>query len=89
MDEAGILQNFQTTMQVVAIVTMPPLLVAMIAGLIIAILQAATQIQDQTLPLTVKIIAVSLTMAAFGVMLTNPLIEFSRGVFLNFPALAR
>jgi type III secretion protein S len=89
MDEAEILQKFQTTMQVVAIVTLPPLLVAMVAGLVIAILQAATQIQDQTLPLTVKIIAVSLTMAVFGVLLTNPLIEFSRSLFQQFPVLAR
>lgn len=89
MDEAAILQNFQTAMQIVAIVTLPPLLVAMAAGLIIAVLQAATQIQDQTLPLTVKIVAVALTMAAFGVLLTNPLVEFSRRVFQDFAVLAR
>jgi type III secretion protein S len=89
MDEAAILQNFQTAMQIVAIVTLPPLLVAMAAGLVISILQAATQIQDQTLPLTVKIIAVGLTMAAFGISLANPLLEFSRRIFQDFPILAR
>ncbi len=89
MDEAAILQNFQTAMQIVAIVTLPPLLVAMVTGLLIAVLQAATQIQDQTLPLTVKIVAVGLTMAAFGVLLANPLLEFSRRIFQDFAILAR
>jgi len=76
-------------LQIVAIVAVPPLLVAMISGLLIAILQAATQIQDQTLPLTVKLITVGLTLTIFGFTLTRPLIEHSRRIFEDFAYLTR
>lgn len=89
MDEGTIIQHFQTAMHLVAIVALPPLLVAMIVGLVIAILQAATQIQDQTLPLTVKVISVGLTLAIFGAVLTRPLIEHANRIFQEFPYITR
>ncbi len=89
MNGASIVQYFQTALQIVAIIALPPLLVAMMAGLIVAVLQAATQVQDQTLPLTVKVICVGFTLAVFGAMLTQPLIEHSLRIFNDFPALTR
>ena len=89
MEQSNILQYFQTAMQLVAVVSIPPLLVAMAIGLLIAILQAATQIQDQTLPLTVKVIAVGMTLAIFGGVLTQPLFQHARRIFEEFPSLTR
>lgn len=89
MNESTIIQHFQTAMQIVAMLCLPPLLVAMAVGLVIAILQAATQIQDQTMPLTMKVIAVGLTLSIFGGSLTQPLVEHARRVFEDFPALTR
>lgn len=69
--------------------SMPALLVAMAVGLIVAILQAATQIQDQSLPQTLKLIAV---VAVFGLMssaLVAPLVGYADSLFLEFPALTR
>jgi type III secretion protein S len=76
-------------MQIVAIIALPPLLVAMVIGLTVAILQAATQIQDQTLPLTVKVISVGLTLALFGTLLTRPLFEHSSRIFEDFSSITR
>jgi type III secretion protein S len=89
MDQSTIVGQFQTAMYLVSVVALPPLLVAMVTGLIIAILQSATQIQDQTLPLTVKIISVGLVLAILGPSLTRPLIEYADRVFMEFPTLAR
>jgi type III secretion protein S len=89
MIESTIVSQFQTMMQIVALVALPPLLVAMVIGLTVAILQSATQIQDQTLPLTVKVISVGLTLALFGVLLTRPLFEHSNRIFEEFPTLTR
>lgn len=89
MDESSIVVQFQTAMYLVAVVALPPLLVAMVVGLIIAILQAATQIQDQTLPLTVKIISVGVILALLGPVLTRPLIEHADKVFEEFPYMSR
>jgi type III secretion protein S len=89
MDEYSIVEQFQTAMHLVAIVAAPPLLVAMLVGLITAVLQSATQIQDQTLPLTVKIFAVGLVLTFFGQTLTRPLTQYADRIFDDFPSIAR
>jgi type III secretion protein S len=50
-----------------------PLVVAAGIGLIISILQAATQVQDQTLPQTAKLLAIALVLLVFGGLLALPL----------------
>jgi flagellar biosynthetic protein FliQ len=54
------------TMAVTAVLCLPILAVAALVGLVVAIAQAATQIQEQTLTLLPKIIAIALTIALFG-----------------------
>lgn len=51
---------------VTALVTLPVLGVATGVGIVVAILQAAMQIQEQTLTLLPKLLAVGLTVALFG-----------------------
>jgi flagellar biosynthetic protein FliQ len=51
---------------VTALLTIPILAVATLVGALVAILQAATQIQEQTLTLLPKVIAVGLAAALFG-----------------------
>ncbi len=51
---------------VAAILCLPVLLLATLVGAVVAIVQAATQVQEQTLSLLPKLIAVGLTTAAFG-----------------------
>lgn len=53
-------------MVVVAMLCLPVLGVAAIAGIAVAILQAATQVQEQTLTLLPKMVAVGLMVALFG-----------------------
>lgn len=49
-----------------ALIALPMLAVAAVVGTAIAVLQAATQVQEQTLTLLPKIVAVGLTVALFG-----------------------
>jgi flagellar biosynthetic protein FliQ len=49
-----------------ATIALPMLAVAALVGTAIAVVQAATQIQEQTLTLLPKILAVGLTIALFG-----------------------
>jgi flagellar biosynthetic protein FliQ len=51
---------------VTALLTIPILAIATVIGALVAILQAATQIQEQTLTLLPKVLAVGLTVAFFG-----------------------
>ena len=51
---------------IIATLCLPILSIATIVGVLVAIVQAATQIQEQTLPVLPKLIAVGLTIALFG-----------------------
>ncbi|MDQ6932911.1 MAG: flagellar biosynthetic protein FliQ [Candidatus Eremiobacteraeota bacterium] len=51
---------------VAAILCLPVLSLATLVGALVAIVQAATQIQEQTLSLLPKLFAVGLTLAVFG-----------------------
>ena len=49
-----------------AVIALPMLAIAAIVGTAVAVVQAATQVQEQTLTLLPKILAVALTIAVFG-----------------------
>lgn len=76
-----ILQDFFLA---VALLAGIPLLVATALGLIVALLQALTQIQDQTLPQLVKVVAVGACILIGGRVLTAPLMASSAQVFDTF-----
>lgn len=60
---------------------LPVLLVAMIVGLVIAILQAATQIHEQTISFAPKAVAVGLTLFFMAPWMTNEIIDFINYIF--------
>lgn len=65
----------------------PLLAVSLLTGLIIAILQAVTQIQEQTLTFVPKLVAVGLTfMILFSWMLSSA-VRFTRELFMGIPGL--
>jgi flagellar biosynthetic protein FliQ len=59
----------------------PMLLLAMLIGLTVAILQAATQVNEQTLTFAPKAIAIALALLATGPWMTNRIIEFMENIF--------
>ena len=73
----------------VLVLSAPPIIVAAVAGLIVAILQAATQIQEQTLQYTVKFFAIVLTLFVTSALLGGSLYRYSDRIFTEFPAMIR
>ena len=63
----------------------PLLLVALVTGLIISILQAATQINEMTLSFIPKIIAVFVAIIVAGPWMLNLLLDYMRNLFTNLP----
>jgi flagellar biosynthetic protein FliQ len=49
-----------------ALISLPMLLLAALVGTVVAVVQAATQVQEQTLTLLPKIVVVGLTVALLG-----------------------
>lgn len=72
-------------MLLILILSAPPILISMFFGLLVAIFQAATQIQEQTLSFTVKLVAVTLTLMLLGGWLGAQIMTFASQIFLNFP----
>jgi type III secretion protein S len=78
---------YQLTYQallLILILSGPPILISMILGLMVAIFQAATQIQEQTLSFTVKLFAVILTLMMLGGWLGAQILRFALTIFTNF-----
>ena len=67
--------------QTVLMCAAPMLFAGMIIGLIVSILQAATQVNEQTLTFIPKIVAVFLTLLFFGPWIIKTLTVFTIGIF--------
>jgi len=63
----------------------PLLLVALLSGLIISLLQAATQINEMTLSFIPKILAVFVTIVIAGPWMLNLLLDYMRTLLTNLP----
>jgi len=67
------------------IIAGPLLLIGMVVGLIVAILQATTSIQEQTLSFVPKIAAILIALVIFGRFLLQSLVEYTRRLFESIP----
>ncbi|MGI9436203.1 MAG: type III secretion system export apparatus subunit SctS [Geminicoccaceae bacterium] len=89
MTEATIVHHMNIALTLILLLSMPPLIIASVVGLVVGLLQAVTQIQDQTLPLAVKLIAVILCIVLMGPFFVGPLLEHTEQVFSDFATLTR
>lgn len=69
----------------VLILSGPPILISMVIGLVISVIQATTQIQEQTLTSVPKLFAVFLTLAVGGYWMMSLMVRFALTLFENFP----
>ncbi|MBM3197965.1 MAG: EscS/YscS/HrcS family type III secretion system export apparatus protein [Chlamydiae bacterium] len=69
----------------ILILSGPPILISTILGLFVAVFQAATQIQEQTLSTMVKLVAVVITLLALGGWLGAQIYQYTANIFVNFP----
>lgn len=74
---------------VAAILCLPVLGIAAIVGTIVAVAQAATQVQEQTLSLLPKLLAVGITVALFGAFGMHLCAALFNDVLAQIPALVR
>jgi len=80
MSEGMIIDLFTEAIKVILMLSAPMLLSGLFVGLIIAIFQATTQIQEATLAFVPKIITVFLVLIFTGGWLFTTLVKFSTDV---------
>ena len=76
MSEELVLEIFTEALMLAFKLAVPTLLIAMLVGLVIAVLQAATQVPEQTLTFAPKAIVVALGLLAMGPWMCNSIIDF-------------
>lgn len=74
---------------VAAILCLPVLCVATLVGTAVAVLQAATQVQEQTLSLLPKLLAVGIAVAIFGAFGMHLCAGLFNDVLSQIPALVQ
>jgi type III secretion protein S len=84
MFTAEIYQLAYQALLLILILSGPPILISMFVGLFVAVMQAATQIQEQTLSFTVKLIAVIFTLLLLGGWLGGQILQYANTIFQNF-----
>ena len=85
MFQSHVIQLAYQGLLLILILSAPPILISMVFGIIVAIFQAATQIQEQTLSFTIKLVAVTLTLMFMGSWLGGQIMSFALDIFTHFP----
>lgn len=84
MTELEVLDIMYQTFQTAVRLTAPFLLVSMIVGVVIAIFQAATQINEQTLTFVPKFLSILVVMGFLGSTILSTLQDFLRNMMTLF-----
>lgn len=84
MYSTEVIQLAYQALVLVAILSAPPILISTLLGLVVAVFQAATQIQEQTLSFTVKLLSVLVTLFVMGGFLGAQIMQYAQAIFTNF-----
>ncbi|MBW7849362.1 MAG: type III secretion system export apparatus subunit SctS [Rhodospirillales bacterium] len=84
MTEADIISHLARGLTLVLLLSLPPILVASLIGTLVSLLQALTQVQEQTLSFGFKLIAVGVTIFVTAPWLGGELYRYTLTLFTSF-----
>jgi type III secretion protein S len=84
MSPNEMLNQLTEAMTMVMLLSLPPILVASFAGILVGLIQTLTQVQEQTISFAIKLIAVAVTIAAMARLLGSEVLNYTMGLFNNF-----
>jgi flagellar biosynthetic protein FliQ len=86
MSPESVLTLSHQAMMVALLIAAPPLLVALVVGLVVSLFQAATQINESTLSFIPKLVAVLVTLVVAGPWMLETMLDFLRQVLTSMPS---
>ncbi len=89
MNQAQLLDYAQQCLIVVLQLSLIPILVATVIGILVSLLQALTQIQEQTLGFAVKLIAISITIMVASSWMGGQIMLYTQDIFNHFAFVCR
>jgi len=75
------------SLYLVLLVSAPALGVALVVGFALGLLQAVTQVQEQTLAFVLKLVAVALVLAVTGTWMSGEIVRFTDSLWRAIPQL--
>lgn len=88
MNEIMLMSLIKKSIITGALISAPVLLTSLVIGLIVSILQATTQIQEQTLPFVFKLLGIGVIFLIGGTWILNQLTMLSTDLFNLIPSIA-
>lgn len=89
MEQSVLLGELHVILRIVLFMSLPPLIGAVGVGVTVGILQAVTQVQDQSMPLTFKLLTIIAILALAGPALCVPLVRETEILFNQFSVMTR
>ena len=89
MDQDFFINVAQRALWILALGSAPILVPALIAGVVLGMVQAATSINEQTLSFVPKLVIVAIALAIFGSSIMILLVDFTKDIFSQIPLLVR
>lgn len=89
MDASYFISVGREAMWVLALASAPILIPALLAGLLLGMVQAATSINEATLSFVPKLVVVAISLAVFGSLILGLLADFTLSIFDRIPDLVR
>ena len=86
MLEADIVQVTSQALWVAAKVSAPLLVVSLVVGLVVILLQAVFQVQDQMLAMVPRLVASALVLVACGAWMLREVVDWTVALFEQIPA---
>ncbi len=87
MDTSMVVDLGRQALWMTVLISAPLLGVALLVGLVIGILQAATSVNEATISFIPKVAALAVTLAVVGGWQINLLVEYTRSIFMRIPGL--
>jgi len=85
MTSQYIISFFTEAILLALILSLPPLILGLVVGVVIAVFQTVTQIQEQTLVIVPKMVAIIAGLLLFGGWMLNQMVTFTVKVFNTIP----
>jgi flagellar biosynthetic protein FliQ len=85
MDAQSVVSLAQQALGTTVLLAAPMLLVSLVVGLLVSILQAATQINEMTLSFIPKMLALVATLVIAGPWMITTFVDFMRRLYESIP----
>ncbi len=87
MSQSIIVELSSKVMTLVLLLSLPSILLATIVGLCVSLLQALTQVQEQTLSFAVRLICITIVLMISAHWMGHEIVQYTENIFVQIPKL--